>query len=111
MADIFLSYRGAHFLVEPFETNLKRQGYTVYSDEDFDYRLDTILAKLHEFDAVIVIWSDLSLGRELIKRVANCRWTRVWCRQSLMPHDPSLQLGLNHIHPDSLNRTCLRSGP
>jgi hypothetical protein len=51
------------------------------------------------------------LGRELIKRVANCRWTRVWCRQSLMPHDPSLQLGLNHIHPDSLNRTCLRSGP
>ena len=58
MADIFLSFGGAQFIVEPFETSLSRQGHKVYSDADFDYRRDAILANLGEFDAVIVIWSE-----------------------------------------------------
>jgi hypothetical protein len=64
MAHIFLSYARVHELVELFEKNLERQGHTVYSDEDFDYRLDAIRAKLREFDAVIVIWSDVSLEHD-----------------------------------------------
>ena len=87
MADIFLSYRGSHSLIEPFETNLERQGHNVYSDDDFDYRLDTILAKLPEFDAVIVIWSDLSPERDALSfpnrpEVKFCDNSRVVCASS-----------------------------
>jgi hypothetical protein len=39
MADIFLSYGGADFLVEEFE-----ESRATGSDSDFDYRLDAILA-------------------------------------------------------------------
>ena len=70
MADIFLSFGGAHFIVEPFETSLRRQGHKVYSDADFDYRRDAIIAKLREFDAVIVIWSENSKARDLTLAVA-----------------------------------------
>ena len=70
MADIFLSFGGAHFIVEPFETSLGRQGHIIYSDADFDYRRDAILAKLGEFDAVIVIWSENSKARDLTLAVA-----------------------------------------
>lgn len=70
MADIFLSFGGAHFIVEPFETSLSRQGHKVYSDADFDYRRDAIVAKLREFDAVIVIWSENSKARDLTLAVA-----------------------------------------
>jgi hypothetical protein len=58
MADIFLSYGGAQRLVEAFEKGLSRQGHKVYSDADFDYRSDVIVAKLRQFDAIIVIWSN-----------------------------------------------------
>ena len=71
MADIFLSFGGAHFIVEPFEGNLNRQGHSVYTDADFDYRRDAIIAKLQEFDAIIVIWSKNSTGRELTLAVAT----------------------------------------
>jgi hypothetical protein len=70
MADIFLSYGGAMFLVEAFEKSLERQGHSVYSDSDFDFRRDAVLAKLREFDAVIVIWSELSIDRDLTLDVA-----------------------------------------
>ena len=70
MADIFLSYGGAQILVEAFEKSLSRQGHQVYSDSDFDFAREAILAKLHEFDAIIVIWSKLSTERSLTLAVA-----------------------------------------
>jgi hypothetical protein len=70
MANIFLSYGGSQSLVEPFEKSLNRQGHTVYSDSDFDFGRDAILAKLQEFDAVIVIWSGNSIQRDLTLAVA-----------------------------------------
>jgi hypothetical protein len=71
MADIFLSYGGAQSLVEAFEKSLSRQGHTVYTDADFDYRRDAIIAKLPEFDATIVIWSENSTSRDLTLAVAT----------------------------------------
>ena len=70
MADIFLSYGGAQRLVEAFEKSLSRQGHIVYSDADFDYRSDAIIAKLRQFDAIIVIWSENSKSRDLTLAVA-----------------------------------------
>ena len=70
MADIFLSYGGAQRLVETFEKSLSRQGHIVYSDADFDYRSDAIIAKLRQFDAIIVIWSENSKSRDLTLAVA-----------------------------------------
>lgn len=70
MADIFLSYGGAQFLIEAFEASLTRQGHKVYSDENFGYRRGAIIAKLHEFDAVIVIWSENSISRALSLDIA-----------------------------------------
>jgi len=70
MADIFLSYGGAQRLVEAFERSLSLQGHIVYSDADFDYRSDAIIAKLRQFDAIIVIWSENSKRRDLTLAVA-----------------------------------------
>ena len=71
MADIFLSYGGARQLVRDFETVLTRQGHKVYSASDFDFRRETILARLREFDAIIVIWSELSADDGLSAAVAT----------------------------------------
>lgn len=70
MAVIFLSYGGAQFLVDAFEKSLTRQGHKVYSEDDFDFRRDAIIAKLDQFDAVLVIWSELSTSRDLTLAVA-----------------------------------------
>jgi hypothetical protein len=47
LADIFLSYGGAEFLVEAFEKSLERQRHTVYSDSDFEFKSAAILVRSH----------------------------------------------------------------